>query len=162
MVIGGVGFHWSGIGHIIRLLALLVDDDDENQDDNLQKNPDEGPQRGQVASDSQHGYHGGGADGVCRIALILSRVRCEVQVDDGELGVAVLAADEEASGGVVNIHVVTAIEFTPSPLWIRITDRFAVEDGSLPLILILAALVPRDVWCSFDLNGGICWGDVFK
>lgn len=91
------------VSHIIGLLALLVDDDDQYQDDDLGEDTQEGPQGGQVAPDPQDWCHGGGADGVGRVALVLSGVRREVEVNDGQLGVAIPAADEEAARGVVDI-----------------------------------------------------------
>lgn len=56
-----------------------------------------------MAPDSQHRSHRGGAEDIGGVALVLAGVRCDVQIDDGELGVAVLAVDGEAAGGVVNI-----------------------------------------------------------
>lgn len=55
-----------------------------------------------MTPDSQHRCHRGGAEDIGGVALVLSRVRCNVQIHDGELGVAVLAVDGEAAGGVVN------------------------------------------------------------
>lgn len=110
-----------------------------------------------MAPDPQNPFLGGGADEVGGIAFILSRVRVDVKVDDGQFGVAVLTDDEEAARGVVHhFHTGAVINFPPAPLWIRITHGFAEEDGSLPLILILTVLVCCDFWSSFYLNGGIC------
>ncbi len=66
------------VWNIIRLLALLVDDDDQHQDDDLGEDPQQGPQGGQAASDAQNWWHGVGADDVGGVALVLSGVSGDV------------------------------------------------------------------------------------
>lgn len=88
--------------HIFRLLTLLIDHDDDDQDDDLGQNPEERPQGGQMAAHPQHRPLLAAAVHVGGVALVLARVQADVQVGDVELGVVVFAADEETPARVVN------------------------------------------------------------
>ena len=89
--------------NVVRLLALLVDHDDDHQDEDLGQDPQQGPQGGQVAAHPQDGGDGGGSDHVGGVALVLPRVQADVQVVDVQLGVVVLVAHGEAAGRVVDV-----------------------------------------------------------
>lgn len=66
------------VGHLVRPLALLVDDDDYHQDNDLGQNAQEGPERSQVTAHPEDAGHGGGADDVGGVAPVLARVRGDV------------------------------------------------------------------------------------
>ena len=89
--------------HIVRLLAFLVHHNDDHQKEDLCQNPQQRPERCQVAANSEHRDHGGGADHVCGVALVVSRVLSDIQVDNAQFGVVVFVVDEKTSRGVINI-----------------------------------------------------------
>lgn len=91
------------VWNFIRLLAFLVDDNDEYQNNDFSKDAQEGPEGGQVTSHTKHWGHDRGANNISGIALIISRIRHDVKINDWQLCVVVLVADEKAAGGVVNL-----------------------------------------------------------
>lgn len=66
------------IRNIIRLLTLLVDDNDEDQDQDFSKNAQEGPEGSQVTPHTKHGGHARCANNISGVALVFSRIGLDV------------------------------------------------------------------------------------
>ena len=82
-------------GHVVRALALLVHHDDDHQGDDLRQHAQERPEGGQVAADPQDRLCGRRADDVGGVALVIARVRVDVQVQDVQLSVVIVVDDDE-------------------------------------------------------------------
>lgn len=83
---------------LIGLSPLLVDEDDGHQDDDLGHDAQEGPEGGQAAADAQVDLVADAAEVVGGVADVVSDVRLDVQVVDGQGGLV---------GGALDLVLVT-------------------------------------------------------
>lgn len=78
MIVCRIGFHWPSwfiiVWDFVWPLPFLINNYDENEDKNFCQDPQEGPERSQVAADTQDGCDGRGADLVGGVALVLAGI----------------------------------------------------------------------------------------
>lgn len=84
-------------------LSLFINHDDNHQDDDLCQDPQEGPERSQLAADAQGGGPGHVLYLVGRVAGVLSGILADVQVDDNQFRVVLFIGNEETARGIVDV-----------------------------------------------------------